>query len=43
LGATIPDAVLNHLAQQEPRSAADVEAAMRRFKKALLERAPAAS
>ena len=35
----LPDAVLNHFAGEGPLSAADVEAAMRRFKKALLERA----
>ena len=35
----VPDAVLDHFAREGPLSAADVEAAMRRFKKALLERA----
>ena len=35
----VPDAVLDHLCPEGPMSPADVEAAMRRFKKALLERA----
>jgi putative transposase len=35
----VPDAILDHFAREGPLSAADVEAAMRRFKKALLERA----
>ena len=35
----VPDAVLDHFAREGPLSPADVEAAMRRFKKALLERA----
>ncbi len=35
----VPDAVLDHFAREGPLSAADVDAAMRRFKKALLERA----
>jgi putative transposase len=35
----VSDAILDHFAHEGPLSAADVEAAMRRFKKALLERA----
>ena len=35
----VPDAILDHFAREGPLSAADVDAAMRRFKKALLERA----
>ena len=35
----VPDAILDHFAAHGPLSAADVDAAMRRFKKALLERA----
>ena len=35
----VPDAVLDEFAPPGPLTAADVEAAMRRFKKALLERA----
>jgi len=37
--ADVPDAVLDEFAPPGPLTAADVEAAMRRFKKALLERA----
>jgi len=37
--APVPDAVLNQFAPDGPLTAADVEAATRRFKKALLERA----
>jgi len=35
----VPDAILDHFAAPGPLSAGDVDAAMRRFKKALLERA----
>jgi putative transposase len=35
----VPDAILDHFAAHGPLSAGDVDAAMRRFKKALLERA----
>ena len=35
----VPDTILDHFARSGPLSAADVEAAMRRFKKALIERA----
>jgi len=35
----VPDAILDHFARQGPLSAADVDGALRRFKKALLERA----
>jgi hypothetical protein len=37
--APVPDAILNQFAPQGMLTAADVEAATRRFKKALLERA----
>jgi putative transposase len=35
----VPDDILDHFAKGGPLTAADVDAAMRRFKKALLERA----
>jgi hypothetical protein len=37
----VPDTILDHFARQGPLTATDIEDAMRRFKKALLERASA--